>query len=91
MIGKQGGQQLQGNSQALTDLRFADDILLFALSLQQILEILRSLVSCLRTGWLGIECLGNQVNDDPSSATRSSMGFMQIFTLTLLMSVVYGW
>ena len=42
------GIQLQRSSQALTDLRFADDILLFALSLQQILEMLRSLVACLR-------------------------------------------
>ena len=49
---KQAGQhfgiQLQENSQALTDLRFADDILLFALPLQKILEMLRSLVSYLR-------------------------------------------
>ena len=49
---KQAGQhfgiQLHRNSQALTDLRFADDILLFALSLQQSLEMLTSLVSCLR-------------------------------------------
>ena len=42
------GIQLQRNVQALTDLRFADDILLFALSLQQILEMLRSLVVYLR-------------------------------------------
>ena len=42
------GIQLQRNVQALTDLRFADDILLFALSLQQILEMLSSLVVYLR-------------------------------------------
>ena len=42
------GIQLQRNAPALTDLRFADDILLFALSLQQILEMLRSLVVYLR-------------------------------------------
>eukprot|EP00439_Symbiodinium_sp_Y106_P050003 s837_g6.t1 len=42
------GIQLQRNVQALTDLRFADDILMFALSLQQILEMLRSLVVYLR-------------------------------------------
>ena len=27
----------------------------------------------LATSWFDIECLENQVNDDPSSATRSSM------------------
>ena len=48
MIGNNFGIQLHGNSQALTDLRFADDVLLFALSLQQILKTLRSLVSCVR-------------------------------------------
>ena len=48
MFGNKLGNQLQGNCQALTDLRFADDILLFALSLQQFLGILRSFVSCLR-------------------------------------------
>ena len=35
------GIQLQKNVQALTDLRFADDSLLFALPLQQILKMLR--------------------------------------------------
>ena len=49
---KQAGQhfgiQLQTNSQILTDLRFADNILMFVLSLQKLLEMLRSLVSCLR-------------------------------------------
>ena len=46
--GQHDGIQLQRNAQALTDLRFADDILLFALSLQQILSMLRSLVLHLR-------------------------------------------
>ena len=42
------GSRLQRNVQALTDLRFADDILLFALSPQKDLEMLRSLVLYLR-------------------------------------------
>ena len=46
--GQNFGIQLQTNAQALTDLRFADDILLFALSLQQILVMVRSLILCLR-------------------------------------------
>ena len=41
-------QGCKETSQALTDLRFADDILLFALSPQKVLEMLRSLVLYLR-------------------------------------------
>ena len=71
--GQNGGIQLQTKTQALTDLRFADDILLFALSVQRILVMVRSLIIFIfAASGLGFTCSQNQVDDDPSPATKSS-------------------